>query len=363
MKERVHFWDNYKGILIFLVVFGHFIYSYAGKMPGSFVESLYVFIYSFHMPAFIFCSGYFSKSENSRSKESLIKLLLYYFAFNALMGVFAYLYMGTKFKFLTPYYSYWYILALVMWRFVIKPLSRVKCLLPISVAVALLIGYFSEFTNEFAVRRMIAFFPFFVAGYMMDRGKVDAFLTRRKTWQMAVSAVLVLMAAVAIFFVTKHYGITDSMTLMSAYNKKSNMLHRLLIMGIAVVAIVGMFLCVPNRHIPLLSKMGKNSLLVYLGHRFLTLVYYRDLFHYSDYNNMYLVYALVATLITCMVLSSDILNRLTMDVFNIGTKAVCDPESQDGNYIITVIVVVFLIMLCVTGVPATTTLLEKVLGG
>lgn len=28
MKERSAFWDNYKGILIIFVVFGHFIYSY-----------------------------------------------------------------------------------------------------------------------------------------------------------------------------------------------------------------------------------------------------------------------------------------------------------------------------------------------
>ena len=60
MKERSSFWDNYKGILIILVVFGHFIYESAVALSGSFANDLFKFIYAFHMPAFVFCSGYFS---------------------------------------------------------------------------------------------------------------------------------------------------------------------------------------------------------------------------------------------------------------------------------------------------------------
>ena len=46
MKERNLFWDNYKGILIFLVVFGHFLYSYSSNNIGSLVNDVVVFIYT-----------------------------------------------------------------------------------------------------------------------------------------------------------------------------------------------------------------------------------------------------------------------------------------------------------------------------
>lgn len=41
MKQRIVFWDNYKGLLIFLVVFGHFIYAYASNLEHRFVADIY----------------------------------------------------------------------------------------------------------------------------------------------------------------------------------------------------------------------------------------------------------------------------------------------------------------------------------
>ena len=85
MQKRVAFWDNYKGILIALVVFGHFIYSTATTYPKSFLNDVFTFIYLFHMPAFVFCSGYLSKSENTGKKPAIVQLLLYYLVFNSAM--------------------------------------------------------------------------------------------------------------------------------------------------------------------------------------------------------------------------------------------------------------------------------------
>ena len=51
--ERDYQFDNIRLLLIFFVVFGHLLESFA---IGSL---LYRFIYSFHMPVFIFINGYF----------------------------------------------------------------------------------------------------------------------------------------------------------------------------------------------------------------------------------------------------------------------------------------------------------------
>ena len=46
MKERSCFWDNLKGLLITLVVFGHFIYDFATNLQGSIVNDIFTFIYT-----------------------------------------------------------------------------------------------------------------------------------------------------------------------------------------------------------------------------------------------------------------------------------------------------------------------------
>ena len=74
-SSRSIFFDNIKGLLIFLVVLGHCFFGFQNRpYIGLFVLA----IYYVHMPAFIFVSGYFSKSKNSRSKERIIKYIIAY---------------------------------------------------------------------------------------------------------------------------------------------------------------------------------------------------------------------------------------------------------------------------------------------
>lgn len=64
MKERDYFFDNSKFYLIALVFIGHIINT---CRSNDIAKWLYDFIYVFHMPAFIFISGYFSiKAETQR---------------------------------------------------------------------------------------------------------------------------------------------------------------------------------------------------------------------------------------------------------------------------------------------------------
>lgn len=351
MKKRSVFWDNYKGILIFLVVFGHYIFSYANRFDGSLPQELYRFIYTFHMPAFIFCSGYFSKSEHSRSKESQLKLFLYYAVFNTLMLIFEHLYLGIKIKLLTPYYSYWYILSLIFWRAMIGFTGKTKGIFWISLIVTLALGYWSEFTNVLALRRTVAFFVFFVAGYLLDREKMDAFLARRKPWMMAVSWIFVLIAAAAAFLAVKRFEITDSMSVMATYGDPEDVFLRLLILGIAAAAIIGMMLVVPNCKIPILSQIGKNSLLIYLGHRFITILFYKSWFPYESYTRMYLVYAVIASVLTCVVLGNEKLNMAAAKLCDKAASAILDRDSKAGAVLKTVIVLVFAALLCFKAVP------------
>ena len=78
-KKRNAYFDNLKGILIFLVVLGHVLSSFAGE--GSVARWLYLLIFSFHMPVFLFVSGYFAKPD---PKTVIARLLILYLIFQVL---------------------------------------------------------------------------------------------------------------------------------------------------------------------------------------------------------------------------------------------------------------------------------------
>ena len=73
MKRSVYF-DNAKAILIYLVVLGHLLSGYLGA--NEYLDTLYLIIYLFHMPAFIVISGHFSRKIKSiEDIKKLIKTL------------------------------------------------------------------------------------------------------------------------------------------------------------------------------------------------------------------------------------------------------------------------------------------------
>ena len=78
---RYDIFDNLKGILIFTVVFAHFLFEYSTFNIESLSRKIVIFIYTFHMPSFIFISGFLT-SENSIKIKNASKLIILYYFFN-----------------------------------------------------------------------------------------------------------------------------------------------------------------------------------------------------------------------------------------------------------------------------------------
>lgn len=345
MKKRNLLWDNYKGVLIFLVVFGHFLYAYAIKYNGSLADDIFTLIYLFHMPAFIFASGYFSKSDNARSGKSLIKLLLYYLVFNTGMMFFLYIFKGTSINLLQPYNSYWYILSLIAWRIGIKELSKIKGIVPISFIIALLLGFWPEFGNVLSIRRTIAFFPFFLLGYKFSENRVEEVIKNKTKKKEILNILLVGFVTVVLLFIVNNYDITLSMLLMGKYKVNFDILYRVLIFGISLLIILLLLLTMPNKEVPFLTKLGKNSLLVYLVHRFITIIYVY-FFKAGQYNDLYILYGLVASIITCWVLGFDFLNKFVANIFN-GVADRLTSNDKKFQYWKTVLMVLIILVLMI----------------
>lgn len=65
-RERIALWDNVKFVLITLVVIGHVVDFATSK--SLLCKSIFLYIYAFHMPLFIFISGLFFRHKNIFNK-------------------------------------------------------------------------------------------------------------------------------------------------------------------------------------------------------------------------------------------------------------------------------------------------------
>lgn len=119
-KTRITYFDNIKGILIILVVFGHFLFN---LQSSDSIYTIVTVIYYFHMPTFLFISGYFSKNDNCRGSEQILRLLSAYLLLHAFF-IFFYLSTANSTKLLSAYHSEWYLLFLIICRILIPYISK-----------------------------------------------------------------------------------------------------------------------------------------------------------------------------------------------------------------------------------------------
>lgn len=171
LKQRDYLFDNCKTLLIILVVIGHFIEPSTGNT--EFLRTLKWLIFSFHMPAFIFISGYFSKRDlplsvviRKLAVPYLVYEIIYYLFYTFIMHKETGLYL------LRPKFSLWYLLALFVWRVITPYVKKIPCFLPVSIACGLLIGLSDMPDNFLSIPRILYFYPFFLAGISMNRDMI-----------------------------------------------------------------------------------------------------------------------------------------------------------------------------------------------
>ena len=168
LKQRDYLFDNYKALLILLVVIGHFIEPC--YQNSNFLNTLKWLIVSFHMPAFIFISGYFSKRELPLSviiQKLAVPYIIYefvYYFFYVLI-----LHKKTGLYLLYPKFSLWYLLALFVWRAITPYVKKIPHYMIITVIMGLFIGCSDMPDNYLSLPRILFFYPFFLAGMNLSR--------------------------------------------------------------------------------------------------------------------------------------------------------------------------------------------------
>lgn len=246
-----------------LVVFGHLL----ELVHGGVSRAAYLVIYSFHMPAFVFVSGYFAAFD---LKKILKRQILPYFIWYVIYFTFFSLFFAEEMPFnpSTPYWLTWYLMSMVWWSMSIPLLSFAgrKRALPVIAAlcaVSVLWGFCGASGYWMSIGRTLTFFPFFAAGWFLRKKGLPE---RIKPPQKAVAAVLaVIFGAVCIVF-------PEFLDMQCFYGAKSYAQPGQSLIARAFQLLSGgawiwLLLCfAPKIRLPLLTNAGKYSMAVYLGH-------------------------------------------------------------------------------------------------
>lgn len=167
MAERDYLYDNIKGLLIIVVVLCHLLGCAMAK-NDTLVRAFVLFIYYFHMPLFIFISGYFSKNPDKCRENAFRSLFLVYIVAQIFWIIFKYLTNGSTHyieNFLDPGYAIWYIVALFFWRVFLKDLVKLRFALVIAFLISPLIMFLPEEQMILAINKTVGFLFFFLLGH------------------------------------------------------------------------------------------------------------------------------------------------------------------------------------------------------
>ena len=289
MKERIYKYDNVKALLIFLVVVGHLTSDYVTQFHS--IRWFTLWIYTFHMPAFIFISGlmhkhYITEEQAALGANGYTKFRpdkffgLLFTAYG--MKLFIYLFrlaIGQRavFSFFVEPGAPWYLIVMAEYEILLFLIRKVnwKAMLPIAFAVSAIIGYFPAVGDFLSLSRMFNFLPIFLVGYYMDTDKLTEFCENVK---LKIGAWIIIIASIAIcyFGPWKMYAMRKWFTGRRSYEFLSDFFGnitpyawaiRLGIWAIALLFTFSVIIVIPNRNMGLISKIGANTLNVYFWHR------------------------------------------------------------------------------------------------
>lgn len=271
-KERFYLFDNLKGLMIFFVVFGHLL-AFCPEEEFM-VKNLYFWIYSFHMPVFVFTTGYFGKYNKTKIKNNL---LYPYIIFSIFYYVFKILVLNkTGITIVTvPYHHLWYLLSSICWYLTIpfiEKCSNKKLLFICSIVFTLISGYVPLFGRFLSLSRTICFYPFFLLGYTCKKIDKSKFLKIIQSKKFKITTIVLFITISTILFSGCLDFLNRSMFYYTSNYKSmnSNIFHRILILCFNLIG-TGFFLsCVPNKKLSLISYFGQNTIYIFLLHDFIT---------------------------------------------------------------------------------------------
>jgi len=268
MASRDAWFDNAKMALVTLVVVGH---AWTLLPDEPLVNHLYDFLYLWHVPAFVFVTGYLSRSfewTKVRLWQLVRTVAVPYVIFECAIALFRVYAGGEEMVdlFLDPHWPLWYLAALFFWRLVTPVFRDLPGAVVVAVAISLVAGLWAGDALDSA--RVCGLLPFFVLGLKATPERLA--LLRRTPVQ--VAAVAVFAGVVALTWVTQRWVETEWLYYRSRYDDlgSSDLEAFAIRAGLLVVGTLAAFafLALVPRVPGWFARMGAATLVVYLFHGF-----------------------------------------------------------------------------------------------
>lgn len=314
-QERDYFFDNAKFILITLVVISHAITPFIGTSGWN--RTLYLLLFTFHMPLFLFISGFFAKKtvQNRELVKPIQKLLVPYIVIQTIYSFFYYDVLGweLEFSYFYPHWSLWFLVTLFTFYYLVHLFKFSPYFIIVAVLISIISGYV-EIGSWFSLSRTLVFFPFFLAGYYVKREHLQ-FLYER--WLKTVALIFIAVTTV----VTYMYAFDIPYELLygsMSYHKVgltgwSAGLWRLGAYVISVAMSISFLALIPKEKTSF-SHLAQNTLYVYLLHGFI-FRYLRETNFYDEINTVFeTILLLISSVIFTFILSSPIVKKVAAPI-------------------------------------------------
>lgn len=272
-KKRDAYFDNAKYLAIVLVAVAH---SWVPVMDGSrTARALYMVTYTFHMPAFIIISGYFSRSFDlspAKVKRLVTGVAVPYIVFETAYSLFrryANDSPDAAISLLEPWYLTWFLAALFIWRLTTPVWRSLRHPMAVSLVIAVLASLAPGIGDDLDLPRVLQFLPFFVLGLQL-RPEHFQLVRRREVRMLALPlfAGALLFAYWAAPRMQLGWFLRDSSAQEMGAPWWSGAVMTVALFACATLLTVGFLAWVPRRHM-WFTVLGAGTICGYLLHGFL----------------------------------------------------------------------------------------------
>ena len=267
MNKRISYFDNFKFILIFFVVLGHFLAPLRNAISG--VKFIYMFIYIFHIPLFIFILGFFSKSLVQDGKLKNNKIFNYLLLYIIMQGV-LYFIKDNSFTILFPQHGLWYLQCIIIWSILLPTLNKIKAkvLLPLTFILGIVVTFDYASTDVFSLNRLMVFLPYFLCGYYIDKDKLVNFVQKIDIRYKVVALLFLVTIAIILYLLPINYHNIVSLMYgnsISNLSIKQAICYRGIAYMLSIFVGICIMMLIPNNNL-FFTSFGKNTLQVYCIH-------------------------------------------------------------------------------------------------
>ena len=229
------------------------------------------------MPLFIFLSGLFCKNTIDDGRKTAVRVV-FFFILYILMKLLVFLVnivfdQEAYFQLFTEGGAPWYLFAMAAFYaigYAVRNVNR-KALMLFSVLVAVLVGYDDAIGDEFVLLRIFVFMPFFIAGWSIDREKLQQFIKQKHVRIIGTVCCIAFAIAcvVLIDYVYEARFLFSGRHNYAAFQQYAPYGPILRLAGYAVSGIMcfSVMAVIPQGRIPAASVIGQRTLGIYFFHR------------------------------------------------------------------------------------------------